>query len=78
MDGIFGVMQPFELTMDNFVTAFRYKQMRLLELELWASLLCDKRPPSRMMLEIAVDKRNSFSLNFCQAKLVQPSHLTSN
>ena len=31
-----------------------------------------------MMLEIAVDKRNSFSLNFCQAKLVQPSHLTSN
>lgn len=31
------------------------------------------RPPKRMMLEIAVDKRNSFRLNFCQAKLV---HLT--
>ena len=32
VDGHFGVMQPFELTMDNFVTAFRYKQMRLASL----------------------------------------------
>ena len=40
----------------------------------WTGLACMwQRPPIRMMLEIAVDKRNSFRLNFCQAKLV---HLT--
>ena len=56
------------MTMDNFVTAFRI--VHIDEIEALGSWLVT-RPPKRMMLEIAVDKRNSFRLNFCQAKLVQ-------